>query len=204
MDADQRRKEPIHLLEQVEVDWRGKESLLVKLLKLRDVGLGRALLQKIVHRQEAIGEIEIGAIEWWLEWIGELHTSKDGWWFAYEISSMFSRALSPDARNRFVAEFNRPESQFRGLLAEWILPRFSNITTDLLSEEAIAFLLSDLACSELTSGFHGHLLGSAATEQFVVERLLPLLDEAEPPLSNNLRHVLISAGGRHARRYVAT
>lgn len=204
MDAEQRGKVPIRLIKSVELDWNGKEALFVKLLRLRNAQLGRALLDQVVHRQDAIGEIDIGPIEWWLEWIGEVRKSDDGWWFAYEISSLFGRALSPASRSRFVAEFNRPHSRFRGLLAKSILAHFPDITTDALSDDAISFLLADLGCSGMTGGFPGHLLGSAATEQFVVERLLPLLPAAKPPLIDNLRSVLITAGRRHARRYVTT
>lgn len=204
MEADERGKLPIRLLKSVELDWNGKETLFVKLLRLRDAQFGRALLDEVMHRPEAIGEIDIGPIEWWLEWIGDARRGDDGWWFAYEISSLFGRTLSPVSRSRFVAEFNRPDSRFRGLLAKSILPHFPDITTDALSDDAISFLLADLSSSRMAGGFPGHLLGSAATEQFVVERLLPLLDGAKPPLAENLRSVLITAGGRHARRYVAT
>ena len=44
--------------------------------------------------------------------------------------------------------------------------------------------------------------GRAATEEFVIERLLPLLAAATLPLTRHLHDVLVEAGRRHGRRYV--
>jgi len=47
-----------------------------------------------------------------------------------------------------------------------------------------------------------HLLGRIATEQFVVERLLPMLLDAKPPLLQNIQKVIKQAGSRHGHRYL--
>jgi hypothetical protein len=90
------------------------------------------------------------------------------------------------------------------LLVHSVLPHFPDLTTDLFSEDTISFLLADLNRAGSAAGWPEHLLCRTATEQFVAERLLPLIADANPPLSENLRKVLRQAGSRHGRRYVRT
>jgi hypothetical protein len=72
MPPEQRGKEPLHLIDGIKLDWHGHETLFVDLLRLRDASLARALLEGIYNREETIGTIEIGPIEWWLDWLAEL------------------------------------------------------------------------------------------------------------------------------------
>jgi hypothetical protein len=120
------------------------------------------------------------------------------------MARLFGRVLNAAGRQALLAEFNKSDSKFRRLLADFILLQRSDLTTDAFSEDGISFLLADLNRAGSAVGFVGHLLGVTATEQFVTERLLPLLSEAKPPLSENLRRVLKQAGSRHGRRYVVT
>jgi hypothetical protein len=98
-------------------------------------------------------------------------------------------------------EFNKAGSKFRGLLLHFVLPQRTDLTTEAFSEETISYLLADLS-RDGSVDWQGHLLGQTATEQFVTERLLPLLPGAKPPLSDNLQKVLRQAGSRHGRRYL--
>ena len=72
----------------------------------------------------------------------------------------------------------------------------------MFSEDAVSFLLADLSREKMRAYFSKHLLGRTATEQFVTERLLPLLADAKQPLLKNLYEVLKEAGSRHGRRYI--
>ena len=57
--------------------------------------------------------------------------------------------------------------------------------------------------SESDAGiFESHVLGSTAIEEFVTERLVPLLAGAKEPGLSKLQAVLRQAGLRHNRRYV--
>ncbi|MBU1397799.1 MAG: hypothetical protein KKH85_02715, partial [Proteobacteria bacterium] len=85
-----------------------------------------------------------------------------------------------------------------------ILLARSDLSVNQLSEDAISFLLADFSNRKFPGDFEGHLLENTATEAFVIERLLPLLSNAEEPLRNNLAKVLQRVGKRHGRRYVAT
>lgn len=100
-----------------------------------------------------------------------------------------------------MAEFNKAESKYRAVITNIILYRNNEITTDDFSMDAISFLLTDLGRMEISDSWRGHLLGQTATEQFVYERLLPLLPEAKAPLLTNLKNVIRQAGSRHGRRY---
>jgi hypothetical protein len=205
MNVEQRMKEPIFLLKQIELDWKGHETLLVRLLKLRDSELAMNLIENIVMTIEldqinAIGELEIGPIEWWLDWLMEEESTESGWFLLDRISIFFERYLALETRNAFVAEFNKPASKYRRILANSILLRRDNLSTNHFSKDAISFLMASL--KERIS--RRHLLGSTATEQFVTEHLLPQLSIAEEPFATNLRLVLQHAGSRHGRRYVAT
>jgi hypothetical protein len=101
-----------------------------------------------------------------------------------------------------VIEFNKAASKYRGVLADSILLKQNELTTDDFSADAISFLLADLGRTEMIDSWRGHLLGRTATEKFVSERLLPLVSEAKDLLLSNLQKVLRQAGSRHGRRYI--
>jgi hypothetical protein len=205
MSEEKRRTEPIRLLRQIEFDWKGREQLFVQLLRLRDIQLASVLfggsLSPIITN---LGTLEIGPIEWWLEWMMEaVNTCSDVWfWFPNQLGALFAKYLELEVQDAFVTEFNKADSRFRQLLLHFVLPNRDDITTEVFNEDAISFMLADLNQKGSISSFRGNLLGIAATEQFVNERLLPLLPNAKQPLLKNLREVLRQAGSRHGRRYL--
>jgi hypothetical protein len=206
MSSKDRRRQPIHLIDQLELNWEGQETLYVRLLRLRDTRLAQALLGSMCPIELTIGELEIGPLGWWLEWLKDAGNTDGGHWFQALMASLFATKLSARARQPFVAEFNKPNSPFRDLLANAVLPHFPDLSTDMFAESTILFLLADLNRNLAGSylGIRGHLLGTTATELFVTERLLPLLPDAKPPLLKKLREVLREAGSRHGRRYVVS
>jgi hypothetical protein len=124
--------------------------------------------------------------------------------FQDRLSHLFAEHLHPDVRAQFIAEFNRRDSRYRTVMARTVLPQFRDISTDDLSEGTVEFLLQELRDGSYSSSeFNGDLLGNTATEEFVAERLLPLLLELENESLLVLKRVLNSAGLRHGRRYIA-
>lgn len=202
MNEEQRKKQNVSLLGLMDLNWRGHEELFVGLLRLRDSDLAFSLIDNI-DRNEEMGELEIGPIEWWLEWLGDVQDPDKHWWFQDRLSSLFAEHLKPHARDTFLAEFNKTDSTHRKILAQTILIARHDLTTGSFSDDAISFLLADLSKKGSCDTFRGHLLGHTATEAFVTERLLPLLSGAKKPLKDNLIRVLRQAGTRHGRRYVA-
>lgn len=203
MSDEERREEPIQILKRIELDWTGKEELFVQLLRLRDMQLALALFGGSYPLSiPNLGNLEIGPIDWWLEWMMEVDPASAGYWFLNQLGGLFALHLSREVQDKFVAEFNKSGSKFRRLLLHFVLPHRSDITDEVFSDDAISFMLADLSRERSASSFRGHLLGSIATEQFVTERLLPLLPDAKQPLLKNLHEVLRQAGSRHGRRYV--
>lgn len=190
----------IQLLDQIEINWTGQEALLVALLKLRDPTIAIAVVESSgVLLEPRTGLLDIGPIEWWLEWVSEF--IDDNFILAERLSSLFLSRLPNAVRNLFLEDFNRATSKHRRVLLRWILIRMEKLTTDDFSSDAVSFLLADLNHAPI-HWWRGHLIGQTATEQFVTERLLPLLPEADSILSDNLKNVLSQAGSRHGRRYL--
>lgn len=202
MSPEQRMQEPTHLLAQIEINWAGNETLFVQLLKLRESHLALAVINQVYEQNCALGQLEIGSIDWWLDWfISEADPSRR-YWLQDRLSRLFASHLSVETRHAFVIEFNKAGSKYRGVLADSILLKQNELTTDDFSVDAVSFLLADIDRTEMIDSWQGHLLGQTATETFVTERLLPLMPTAKDLFLTNLQKVLQQAGSRHGRRYL--
>jgi hypothetical protein len=69
-----------------------------------------------------LGSLEIGAIDWWLEWMLEVDRAGQNKWFLEELGSLFANHLDRKTIDMFIAEFNKPESQFRRVLLYFVIP----------------------------------------------------------------------------------
>lgn len=208
MCSEERLELPIRVLRGIDFDWTGKEELFVKLLKLRDVRIASVLFGGTCPPDVTnLGNLEIGPIEWWLQWMLEaIHEDEDssmnGSWFVRQLAGLFAAHLNREVQDKFVAEFNKSDSKFRWLLLNFVLHYFSDITTDAFNKDTISFMLADLSRKRNTFTFNSHLLEWAATDQFVMEYILPMLPNAKSPLLENLHSVLKQAGSRHGKRYI--
>lgn len=202
---EQQRKGLVHILKRFDFDieWAGREELFVQLLRLRDNDLAALLFGGSCPPSVGnLGNLEIGSIEWWLDWMLEVAPAENGQWFVEQLGALFAEHLDTAVQDQFITEFNKSDSKYRRLLFHYVLPYRGDITTDVFNEDAISFMLADLNREGSTHAFREHLLGSTATEKFVTERLLPLIPDAKPPLLINLKSVLKRAGTRHGRRYI--
>lgn len=189
------------LIEKIDIDWLGRESLFVKLLRLKDVRLASALLgNSIPVRLNNLGVLDLGDITWWLEWMRDESVKGVDFWFLAKLGDVLGNHISSQARASFLEEFNSG-SKFRNLIYDFIIKKM-DVTTDDISSEAISFLLADLSRKRSGRWMGGDLLGAASTESFIAERLLPLLLNAQEPLRENLLRILEQAGARHGRRYL--
>lgn len=206
MSPSQRMHEPTHLLEAIDINWVGNEPLLVQILKLRETDIALKILSPIYNHSRMsgslLGQLEIGPIEWWLDWLVDESNPTNRFWLSDRLSWLFAEHVSKNIRHSFVIEFNKPSSKYREVLSDSILPRHIDLTTDDFSENAISFLLADLDQKKIGGSWRGHLLSQTATEKFVADRLLPLAAEAKDLLLTNLQSVLKRAGERHGRRYI--
>jgi hypothetical protein len=193
--------EHLSLLEALgDLDWKGHESNLMALLKKREPKLVRHLLESVYsgfgNNQNL--DIAIEPVDWWLQWMEEVDSSdrEFGRWFCDRVASFWMSRTVPSNVQLIVEKFNETPAIDGKVIADYFLPRITNLTTDMLSEDAISFLLT------LAADQGDVLLGSVATETFAQQRLLPLLDGADEPLKSTLRTQLRIAGQRHRRRYV--
>ncbi len=202
MSPEQRMQQPTHLLKQMDRNWGGNEALFVQLLRLRESHLALAVIGPVhVGQSRRLGQLEIGDIDWWLDWMIDEKAPSSNYWLNERLSWLFAAHLSKEAQQASVSEFNSANSKYRKVLASSILLYQNDLTTDDFSADAISFLLADLGQPEMNGSFRGNLLGVTATEKFVSERLLPLIPDSKDLLLSNLRHVLRIAGTRHGRRY---
>ena len=203
MDDHELHRQPSHALSHLTLDWSGHEDLFVGLLRLRWAPLARNLIESTFYMGEAqIPKLEIGPIGWWLDWMNEAsrENSDDGWWLQDRLAHCVTKCVNAKKRAEYVAEFNKKTSPYRNLLARKILPLIEDLTTNQLTDEAVSFLVSD----DLQNPSHrGSLLGQIATEECVVERLLPLLPKARGRRRTALLQMLRQAGRRHGRRYAS-
>jgi hypothetical protein len=199
LSSEQRSVQPTHLLKHIDLNWAGQEKLFVELLKLRDTQLALVVLESpIIGSKVSMGHLEIGPIDWWLDWL----TDSPDFFLHDRISRLFASSLPEKTIDLFVAEFNRLNSKYRAVLANSVLLMRNDLSTDDFSGDAISYLLADLYQPNERRAWRGSLLGLTATDHFVTERLLTMTAEANNPFADNLQHVLRQAGKRHGRRYI--
>ena len=202
MSDEELEREPVQMLEHIECDWSGRESLLVDLLRLRDVRLARAMFGgSAPPTLLGLGNLDIGPIDWWLDWMMDEWAEDGDGWFLIQLGGLFGHHLSADVQEEFVSEFNKPRSKFRGVLLHFVVHSLPDLSTDAFSEDAVSLLLAGLDRESGAHSIKSDVLGSTATEEFVTERLVPLLAGAKEPGLSKLQAVLRQAGSRHNRRY---
>ena len=203
MSDEELKLEPVQLLEHIECDWSARASLFVDLLRLRDVPLARAMLGgSVPPTLPGLENLDIGPIDWWLDWMMDEWAQDGDGWFLTLLGGLFGHHLSADVQEEFVSEFNKPKSKFRDVLLHFVVPYLPDLSTNAFSEDAVSLLLADLDRESSARSFAPHVLGSTATEEFVTERLVPLLAGAKEPGLSKLQAVLRQAGSRHNRRYL--
>lgn len=203
MSQEERKKQPVHLLKQIEIDWTGNDSLFVDILRLRDSSIALSIIDQIYHLRDCpLQNMEIGPVEWSLDWLISEIEPDTQFMLRDRISWLFATCLSKEGRHALVNEFNRTDSKYRDVLSRSILLHQNDLTTEDFSADAVSYLLADLARNKISYSWNGHLLGKTATEQFVSERLLPLVHEAKDVLLINLKKILRETGSRHGRRYI--
>lgn len=199
-------EQPLNLIEAMsELDWVGHEELLISLLKIKNQKLAQPLLESLYgNAMEERGalKVDIGPIHWWIDWAEELSAEADPPWVVDRLFHLFSWALPDKTKNSFLDEFNSKSCKHRHVLSKFFLPKVARISTNDFSEDAISFLLSDLAKRDKVDDWGDDLLAVTATEQFVSNRLMPLLPAATGPFRASLLAVLKKVGARHGRRYI--
>lgn len=184
------------------IDWEGQENLILRLLKLRNRTLASAVLgDSILYTQTRTSILHIADVGWWLEWMQEEYVLDENSWLLARLSNFIGINMDANSRAEFILEFNKPDTQFRNVMISMLMSSL-DVSTDELSEGAISFVLSSLGRKDRSSRYIDNVLGVFPTERFIVERILPILPNAQGILRARLLQVLEQAGSRHGRRYL--
>jgi hypothetical protein len=138
LSPQQLSKEPLELLSHFNLNWCGHEDILVQCLRTRHTKFAWKLIDTAsMELHDTFGVLEIGPIQWWLEWIRDSEGTEDGKWFENRLSSLFARKLGDETKYAFVREFNNERSSYRSLLSRTILLARTDLSIDEFNEEAI-------------------------------------------------------------------
>lgn len=203
MSDSEIERQPIHLLRNIEYNWTGQERLFVDLLRVRNATLANAMFGgSIPPMITGLGKLDIGPIDWWLEWILEEWAKDEDTFLTYQLGRLFAEHLNTEVHTKFIGEFNKPSTRFRSVLLHFVIPQLPNLSTDSFSEYAISSLLDDLDSGTQPLDEDWSVLGKTATERFATQYLVPLLSTANEPCIRKLQSTLRQAGLRHGRRYI--
>ena len=112
-------------------------------------------------------------------------------------------SLTDDGVQQMLAEFHRPESPYREILAGFFLYLVVTKVPQDFTDESVKFLIDQMYRQQLRFSMSMKLLAAILTEEMVERYLLPRLNETDEQFSKNLRTVLRMVGERHRRRYIS-
>ena len=205
MDSKSLEKENFELLSHMDdINWIGQEDLFIKLLQLKNVKLAYYLCDRLAIYGEMDNNLifDIGPINWWLEWFAEFIESKSKvWMFIDRVPSVITTHIPKDKRQEFISEFNNPESQYRKILNRIVLNKMGDLKLNDFTEETLIYLFEELKTKKI-GYWDSSILTDIATEQFVTDRMLPLLKDAKRIERKNLEIIIDKIGRQHKRRYL--
>lgn len=200
---DEKMLQEISVMKNIGLDWAGKTDMFLKLIKIRESKIIDAIFPGSLPADfQNLSELEITDIAWWLDWIEELGLENNGYWRCSQLGCVLVRYGSTATKALVLAEFNKKDSKYREILEEYVLRFFPNLTTDDFSEDTVSYLFSSLRKNNQQQLSDDSLLANTATEKFIVERVIPLLNNSTEPLSQGLKQIAINSGRRHGKRYV--
>lgn len=198
--------EPIFLLEQLDVDWNGKEHILINLLKTNNHDLLTHLLNTNFWDTKAKNyslNLGVESVAWWLDWMNNLTSisedKDDKWFIKYRIGEMLPKYIDKEALQLILDDFNDSVSKHRSLIKNYLLRNIPNLSLESFTEESISYLIQDLNNSQIHEAFS---IGQVATELFVEEKLIPLIGKKSEPFNENLLKAIEIAGETNNHRFL--
>lgn len=199
------------LLKTLEFKWKGKEELFVRLLKKRNIELTRILTDSTRVWTDSklymakFQNLEIGHIKWWLTWISESYNPNDSKWYFFcdRLTRYFAQALPTNKKIEFLNELNNPKSKFRdsALILIWSMDDFKIWQ---FTNESLDYLVNNMKSDRSTylSTKSSVILTHIATDNFVVDKLLPELTKAKGKYKDRLSYLIENLGRKLYKRYV--
>lgn len=192
-------------LNQVNLDWDGHKDLFLKVLRSKNRPLIEAILPSGMPAEfDTLGDVDFGDCVDLLDYVQSEKASyaNDMDWFGDRVASVIGCHCDLKTTHRLIAILADEESKHRATVSKMILPFSENVTLSDMPESAVSYLLAELGGAKPLP-WKRHLIAEVADEDFVQERLLPLLTEVEDQFQSSLREVLEFVGQRHGRRYLA-
>ena len=180
--------------------WKAAPTTTVmNILSTRNSALSESVLSRIQGTQLPL--LACRPLDWWLDWAEQCLRSdkRETWWCGFMLVGFIGDADNR-TREQLLKRFNEaPEPEFLRLgcllYMRYRAPQFS---TEDFSSQA----LDRLTRHGRKYPFAGYALGTAATEMFATNVLLPLLKEN--PNAHWIKEALVKAGQRHNKRYIFT
>lgn len=194
--------EPVFLFQAMEVNWKDKEDIFIKLLNIGNYDLDKALLEALYAISDGFFDFNSQPVHWWLEWMINIPSNgkyKDNWWILNRLGNLLGSKINAQNQSLILDEFNKAESKYREIITEYILGNIPNLTLEALTEESIMFLLEDLKSKQSHGRFN---IGTIATERFVEEKLMPLVTSSKGKIQKNILNAINLAETRNKRRFI--
>jgi hypothetical protein len=174
---------------------RASTEVLIEALETRNTILVNGMNIHIRGREENIPILRKHNVQWWLDWVEQCCRAYGVYGGSAYVLQQVILKCNKEARLQLLNIFNQGLSEDFWRIGFFLFCRSQAVSTDEFSDAAIQLLMAEAD----HRGWIPQLLGEAATEQFVVSELLPLVKSPEPRpwLVKTLR----AAGRRHNRRY---
>jgi hypothetical protein len=141
-------------------------------------------------------------IDWLDTILSDYKDNKDSsnWLLPDRLGQLLAEYTSKETQKLIVDEFNMTTSPYRKFIKDWFLANISNLSLNSFTEESLSYLISDLNNKQ----DHGVInIGDIATEEFVEQRLVPLMEIEDEPFKSNLLKTIRDAAERNNRRFVS-
>lgn len=201
LEYDVLRKERLRYLYAMnEIVWQGNEPLLVEFLKHDNEFFVYAIYLSFQYRfgKKMPLVLDIGPISWWLERYTAILKDKES--LFHHAPLLLFKCIPEEKKMEFIDEFNKPGSPYRKVLVRSVLPNLESIKLGDFNEDAIQYLLNRQ--NEPDFYHQSRILEMIATEEFTVQRIIPLLKGASGKYLQYLQNLLRQLGNKHKRRYL--
>jgi len=196
-------RQPFNIFFLAKLDWTGTGSLYPRLLVRSVKLLRRSLLgDSLPSNIKGLCLLGPDVLMPLVDMAVALPPGTDAWWEKRLLGNIVGRYGNKATRAYLLDQLAHGENRIRHWIKVCVLSFIESVSTDDMSDDAIAFLLADLSRDNAFNEFSNNPLGHAASERFVSERLIPLARGASGIVLENLGIVLKAAGNRHGRRYL--
>jgi len=196
-----------------ELDWTGRQDLLMTLLRHRDPTLALLLMGGSIP-VEIVGldPLDLGDAQPWLGWMIELLEAKDDAnaesgkslnlrWLADQLAFLIARSSAPTSKTQLLDLLEHGDDRMRWAVGHMVMHYMQGLTTDDLTDAAITALIQ-LIYTQRYNEFRPHAFGYIANEAFVRDKLLPMAATGDAKARANIAGIAEAVGKRLGLRFV--